>query len=98
MMKAQGGHRMTIIHLEPEEFVESAYLHHSTISAHPFVLDNGVACMVYLLETSSDHIYYMDRPANALAHKVNEYSSEQLHAELYRKVALDCYLRQNRIA
>lgn len=89
---------MTIVHLEPEEFVESAYLHHSTISAHPFVLDNGVACMVYFLEPSLDHIYYMDRPAHVQSNKVNEYSSEQLHAELYHKVALACSLRQDRIA
>lgn len=86
---------MQVIHLEPEEFVCQAAISQSRFHYHCIVLDNAVAGIVYLFR-KGDHLFYMDRFAVSEQKKaqIDKLDSHLLHAEIYRKVALDialCY-------
>jgi hypothetical protein len=80
---------MTLIHLEPEEFVETLYARKGSLKTEAIVLDNGVAGMVYLFQDHAD-IYYLDR---LFAGRSIQMSEQERHAEMYRKVALVSHSR-----
>lgn len=81
---------MNIVHLEPEEFVQKAAVTQKKVCFHCVVLDNGVAGIVYLFKMGK-YLYYMDRfMVSKLKEAVTSaIDSNVLHAEVYRKVALD---------
>lgn len=75
---------MTLTHLEPEEFVKEAFIHHARLEVQPIVLDNGTAGMVYLFHTADGSVCFNDR----LYTSQNIIMNESIHAEVYRKTAL----------
>lgn len=75
---------MTVIHLEPEEFVEVLYARKGKLTAEPIVLDNGIAGMVYQF-ADEKNVYYLDRLFAGCAIHMSE---QERHADMYRKVAL----------
>lgn len=81
---------MNIVHLEPEEFVSKAAITGNHVSFHSIVLDNGIAGIVYLFRTN-EYLYYMDRLEVSMDKEDEKRAldPELLHAEVYRKVALD---------
>lgn len=81
---------MTIVHLEPEEFVQYICTHNATVQCHCIALDNGIAAMIYVC-CDGGHLYYMDRiqVSAAMEQRAQSFSKEELHAEVYRKIALD---------
>lgn len=81
-----------IVHLEPQEFIEAVYTNQANITARPYVLDNGVAGMVYMFHGKDQNVYYLDRMFGFKQDIINQMSKEDLHAEMYRKVALDMRL------
>ncbi len=81
-----------IVHLEPKEFIEMACNNHKEISARAYVLDTGVAGIVYMFQGNDGYLYYLDRFNGAKEVTTDPYA---LHAELYRKVALDQRLRMH---
>ena len=83
----------TIIHLEPEEFVEKLFVHKKQLRVTPLVLEDGIAVMVYMFTGLDRNIYYMDRALSPLKEEISEIPSFDLHKDLYRKVALDQELK-----
>lgn len=81
---------MNIVHLEPEEFVQKAAVTQNKVCCHCVVLDNGIAGIVYLFKMGK-FLYYMDRfMVSHLKEEVaRTWNPDELHAEVYRKVALD---------
>lgn len=75
---------MTLTHLEPEEFIAEAFADKATIEVQPVVMDSGKAGMVYLFKDASGSICFNDRLYTA----DGAYMNENVHAELYRKVAM----------
>ncbi len=81
-----------IVHLEPEEFVAAIESNHKEITSRVYVLDNGTAGIVQMFSGDDGYLYYLDRFQGAKAFEEDPYA---LHAELYRKVALDQRLRMH---
>lgn len=81
---------MNIVHLEPEEFVQKAAVTQNKVCFHCVVLDNGIAGIVYLFKMGR-FLYYMDRfmVSHLKESETCRIDSNELHAEVYRKVALD---------
>ena len=80
---------MGIIHLEPNEFYCLAHKQ-KKIDAHPYVLDNGLATMIYMFQ-SEGMIVFLDR-IFTYNDCVNQ-DWEGYHAQIYSKIALDMKLR-----
>ncbi|MBB5183404.1 hypothetical protein [Catenisphaera adipataccumulans] len=81
-----------VVHLEPKEFVEKLSAQHKQIYARPYVLDNGIAGLVYMFDGKDSNVYYLDRMYAPRQQEVDQIDFYTLHAELYRKVALDARL------
>lgn len=81
-----------IVHLEPKEFIETLFTNQADITARPYVLDNGVAGLVYMFDGKDNNVYYLDRMFTTRQEVVDQMNKEDLHAEMYRKVALDMRL------
>lgn len=81
---------MTIVHLEPEEFVMALASSGRPAGVHCIVLDNAIAAVVYTCEVGKN-LYYMDRITVSLQkeEEAAQINPELLHAEVYRKMALD---------
>lgn len=84
-----------IVHLEPKEFVEKLFETQTIMEAHPYVLNNGVAAMIYMFQGNDTNTYYLDRAFTSVP--VDDVDPNSLHADMYRKVALDVYLRNRRV-
>lgn len=87
---------MNIVHLEPEEFVSQAFKAGSRITSRIYIVDGKAAVMVYLCH-DENNLYYMDR-AQATEEKQEEIDHMdfyELHAQLYRKIALDQKMREH---
>ncbi len=81
-----------IVHLEPEEFTQAIQSNHKEITSRVYVLDNCTAGIVYMFHGDDGYLYYLDRFQGAKEFEADPYA---LHAELYRKVALDQRLRMH---
>lgn len=77
----------TIIHLEPEQFLQTLYQNHSKMKFHVYPLECGVAAIIYMFDGNDGNTYYLDRPfgVNPARLPLNSYS---VHSDMYRKVAL----------
>lgn len=76
---------MTLIHLEPEEFVQTMYFQGGSLKIRTVAMDNGVGGLVYMFAGKDCNIYYLDRLFTGVDLQMSEANR---HAELYRKVAL----------
>ncbi|WP_304648499.1 hypothetical protein, partial [uncultured Dubosiella sp.] len=87
---------MCVVHLEPEEFVSQVYKSHAKIDFRVYPMDNTIAVLVYCIRDGQT-LYYMDRALASTQKQalIDEMNSDERHAELYRKVALDERLRFN---
>ncbi|MBB5183403.1 hypothetical protein [Catenisphaera adipataccumulans] len=83
---------MQVIHLDAREFITASH-HRYDITARPYVLDNGIAGMVYMFEGEGSRVYYLDHMFTPRKEDLKRMDPEDLHAELYRKVALDVRLK-----
>lgn len=77
-----------IVHLEPEEFVQYMFQQQGEMKSHPYVLDCGIATMIYMFDGKDGNTYYLDRAFTSCPEIINQQSKEVLHADMYRKVAL----------
>ncbi len=87
----------TVVHLEPEEFAKELYHSQKPVYARTYVLDCGIAIVIYMC-SDSHFLYYLDRPDCSIEKKdqLNSMDFYDLHAEIYRKVNLDNRLREGR--
>ncbi|WP_300922621.1 hypothetical protein, partial [uncultured Dubosiella sp.] len=88
---------MSVNHLEPEEFVEKAFSIGASITCRVYVTNNHLAVKVYLLHDKDD-LYFMDCPITTHENRkvLEETDFNELHADLYQKIALDERLRMQR--
>ena len=77
-----------IVHLEPKEFIETMYKEKGEMKAHPYVLDCGLAAMIYMFDGTDGNTYYLDRAFTACPEVIAHQDKYRLHADMYRKVAL----------
>lgn len=86
---------MCVIHCEYDQFMNILMQHHSQVFARVYVLQEGIAGIVYMVY-ASNHLYYLDR------FFVSEYKKEEfqkisffdVHKELYRIINLDENVRK----
>lgn len=88
--------RMNIVHLEPEEFVNQAFKTSSKITSRIYIVDGKAAVMVYLCQ-DKNNLYYMDRAQTTKEkqYEIDHMDFYELHAQLYRKIALDQKMREH---
>ena len=81
---------MTIVHLEPEEFAEMITSGSPCTGVHCIVLDCVIAALAYTCQ-KGEYLYYMDRicVSSQKEEEAARINPECLHAEVYRKMALD---------
>ena len=84
-----------VVHLEPEEFARELVHDPKTVYARTYVLDCGLAVVIYMC-SDSHYLYYLDRPdgSNMKKDMLKSINPYDLHAEIYRKVNLDNSLRE----
>lgn len=75
---------MSLIHMEPEEFIIHAFTSHARLETEPVAFDSGRAGIVYFFENKDGNTYYMDRIFMADGVK----KDAGLLNELYPKMAL----------
>lgn len=86
---------MSVIHCEYNQFMNILMQHHHPVFARAYVLDEGIAGIVYMVY-AKEHLYYLDR------FFVSEYKEEEyqnisffdVHKELYRIINLDESMRK----
>ena len=85
----------TVVHLEPEDFARELVHNQKNVYARTYVLDCGLAVVVYMCQ-DSHFLYYLDRPDCSKEKKdmLKSMDFYELHAEIYRKVNLDNRLRE----
>lgn len=86
---------MCVIHCEIQEFCELLIQQRLKAFVRPYVLDTHIAGVVYMTKDVYGDLYYCDR-FYVSDKKQKEYSKIpffEAHSELYRKIALDEYLR-----
>lgn len=83
-----------VIHLEPIEFVQTVSRNHLSVFSRVYVLNNGIAGLVYMCE-DAHNLYYLDRfvCASQKEDELEEIDFYDIHKDIYCKINLDSYLR-----
>lgn len=81
---------MTVVHLEPEQFMEMLLLRKTTPACHAIVLDCGIAGLVWHC-SDGKNVYYMDnlQTDQSKRQDMDKMDPHLVHAEVYRKMSLD---------
>lgn len=74
---------MTIVHLEPEEFIQKLFVSQSKLQFHIIPLENKSVTVVYYF-LDGCFTYYLDRIFEGCKSSM----TQDLHADIYRKMAL----------
>lgn len=84
-----------VIHLEPIDFVQMVSRTNSSVYARAYVLECGIAGLVYMCN-DAHNLYYLDRFVCAPDRKADfdKVSFYDVHQDIYRKINLDNYLRE----
>lgn len=84
------------IHYEPQDFFAVASVKHLSVFSRVFVLDKGIAGLVYMCK-DENNLYYCDRfyPSQQKESDYQKLDPYEVHQELYAKINLDRRLRMN---